>query len=906
MSVKNMKKALIAALTVGTAFSLAACSSNDKPAEVIGEAPVIHGVEDKEILQGSKFIAFDGVSVTDKEDGEIDIKNVSVSGSVQTNDVGDYTLKYSVSDSHGNTTTEERVISVSLNDTSAPSLTGVANTTIELGDDFDILTGVQAIDNIDGDITSEIVTTGSVNVWAEGEYEVTYNVSDDAGNAANQVKRVITVVDNVDYNEAQTHGNLTDGQKTIDITSIVDEETMGFGMVKVTFETLVIGDSGTLSMDLPGATSVGSVTITESGTHTIYLKHISSLEGAGLTLSCDTTEMLVNNINVELGYKYKIAPTINLGSGYAGLVPFGLTEEAAKKFILDGVTATDDRDSAADVTYRLDVEFGDVNITTATGSQIVTITTYDNDGCEARLEVEIAIAEQTDNFLSDGTFDTSTEIDSVDPWAINNATDTVWIENNMMVHMSTKLPGWASDTSPRMIIDNVGDDKYFNKNNYYLIQFDIASELARNGAVRFGLSTSEAYGWIEDFTHVGGSKQFDIKGNNEFTTVSYLFYMHDDVSANGDTSLNLEINLGCFYWNETAEANNKTYIDNFVISEVSFPDTQGPVFSGLDDATVIQGDTSFNPIIGVSANDAVEGDVTDNIVYDKTTFDINTPGVYEVKFTATDSLGNESIGYRTITVLHKELPTMTGLQDQRVDFADGINLLEGVVATDFTGTLLTDAIEITVDGEIVDGNTYIFSAIGTYVVQYTVVGSTGLELTIEIEIEIYQLNEKTIEFNDYADDSAMKEQWYGSAGTEYSLTTGVDTKYVNLVLGSSKSEIYGYTGLFNTTNADESVTNNWQNATELVIKYKSNTSLFQITFACGNGPEDINDWKGYNVTESNDEWTTLTINLKEVLGDKPYDQIQQLMIVIPTGDDQWAPSSNVLGNYVQVESITLK
>ncbi|KKQ21925.1 MAG: Hyalin [Parcubacteria group bacterium GW2011_GWA2_37_10] len=54
-------------------------------------------------------------------------------------------------------------------------------------------TGATAADDIDGDITAQILTVNPVNVSIPGTYTVTYNVSDIAGNTAVQVARAVTV-----------------------------------------------------------------------------------------------------------------------------------------------------------------------------------------------------------------------------------------------------------------------------------------------------------------------------------------------------------------------------------------------------------------------------------------------------------------------------------------------------------------------------------------------------------------------------------------------------------------------------------------------------------------------------------------------------------------------------------------
>jgi peptidoglycan hydrolase-like protein with peptidoglycan-binding domain len=53
--------------------------------------------------------------------------------------------------------------------------------------------GATANDNVDGNITANIVTVNPVNTGVAGTYTVTYDVSDAAGNAAAQVSRTVVV-----------------------------------------------------------------------------------------------------------------------------------------------------------------------------------------------------------------------------------------------------------------------------------------------------------------------------------------------------------------------------------------------------------------------------------------------------------------------------------------------------------------------------------------------------------------------------------------------------------------------------------------------------------------------------------------------------------------------------------------
>lgn len=59
-----------------------------------------------------------------------------------------------------------------------PQISGVSDRTINVGDDFDILDGVSAVDTCGNDITDKMVITGNVISSKAGEYKVTYEVED--------------------------------------------------------------------------------------------------------------------------------------------------------------------------------------------------------------------------------------------------------------------------------------------------------------------------------------------------------------------------------------------------------------------------------------------------------------------------------------------------------------------------------------------------------------------------------------------------------------------------------------------------------------------------------------------------------------------------------------------------------
>ncbi len=157
---------------------------------VLSNPPVISGIEDTVIEHGTNFDPLEGVTATDDIDGDI-TNSVEVEGSVDTQTLGDYYLTYSITNSNQMETKVERKVTVV--DTQVPVFSGVSDKTIEVGTNFNPMSGVTAIDNVDGDITADIfVKTGTLNTDAVGKYTITYTVTDSSNNTAT-ADRVITV-----------------------------------------------------------------------------------------------------------------------------------------------------------------------------------------------------------------------------------------------------------------------------------------------------------------------------------------------------------------------------------------------------------------------------------------------------------------------------------------------------------------------------------------------------------------------------------------------------------------------------------------------------------------------------------------------------------------------------------------
>ncbi|MBL3529643.1 MAG: DUF5011 domain-containing protein, partial [gamma proteobacterium endosymbiont of Lamellibrachia anaximandri] len=135
-----------------------------------------------------------GATATDDIDGDITGNIVVAGDTVDTAVEGTYLVTYDVSDAAGNPATQlARAVNV---DGTPPVITLLGTDPLDLsvGDTYTD-PGVTATDDVDGDITGNIVVAGdTVDTAVEGAYVVTYDVSDAAGNPAVQLTRTVNVV----------------------------------------------------------------------------------------------------------------------------------------------------------------------------------------------------------------------------------------------------------------------------------------------------------------------------------------------------------------------------------------------------------------------------------------------------------------------------------------------------------------------------------------------------------------------------------------------------------------------------------------------------------------------------------------------------------------------------------------
>jgi len=84
---------------------------------------------------------------------------------------------------------------------------------IKPGTDYDLLKGITAFDNLEGNIIDKvIVDTEGFDNQTPGQYNIVYFLQDLAGNAADPIERVVIVVDNIIFEAPPVYNGVIEGE----------------------------------------------------------------------------------------------------------------------------------------------------------------------------------------------------------------------------------------------------------------------------------------------------------------------------------------------------------------------------------------------------------------------------------------------------------------------------------------------------------------------------------------------------------------------------------------------------------------------------------------------------------------------------------------------------------------------
>lgn len=196
-------------------------------------------------------------------------------------------------------------------DVTAPVITLLGSTPVNVTQNTSYVdAGATASDNLDGNITANIVTVNPVNTAVVGPYTVTYNVNDSAGNPATQITRTVNVVAAPD-----TTPPVISGMPTDDAVAATSPAGAVYSYVSPTANDAVVGSVPVTCV--PAANSTFSVGLT--------------------TVNCTATDGINSvtesfNVTVTPFVPGNVAPTAdagadkNIGEGFLGFNGLGSSD----------------------------------------------------------------------------------------------------------------------------------------------------------------------------------------------------------------------------------------------------------------------------------------------------------------------------------------------------------------------------------------------------------------------------------------------------------------------------------------------------------------------------------------------------------------------------------------------------
>lgn len=134
---------------------------------VVNDAPQMEGITNQKVEVGQSFDARTGISAKDTEEGDL-TDFIQVDSDVDTNQLGDYLVTYTITDQFGAQQMQTCVVTVYAQ---APTIKGAEDMELPQGTAFDPMEGVQVLDAY-GDVT--LTVTGEVNGDEPGVYQLQY------------------------------------------------------------------------------------------------------------------------------------------------------------------------------------------------------------------------------------------------------------------------------------------------------------------------------------------------------------------------------------------------------------------------------------------------------------------------------------------------------------------------------------------------------------------------------------------------------------------------------------------------------------------------------------------------------------------------------------------------------------
>ena len=644
--------------------------------DVDDTVPVIalEGANPQSIELGTAYSEL-GATATDNIDGTITGNIVIDASNVNVDIAGDYTVTYNVSDAAGNPAVQvTRTVTITADKTiPVIALEGANPQSIELGTAYSEL-GATATDNIDGTITGNIVIDASnVNVDIAGDYTVTYNVSDAAGNPAVQVTRTVTIT----------------ADKTIPVIALEGANPQSIELGTAYSE---LGATATDNID---GTITGNIVIDASnvnvdiaGDYTVTY-NVSDAAGNPAVQVTRTVTITADKTIPVIALEGANPQSIELGTAYSEL----------------GATATDNIDGT--ITGNIVIDASNVNVDIA-GDYTVTYNVSDaagNPAVQVTRTVTITADKTIPVIALEGANPQSIELGTAYSELGATATDNIdgTITGNIVIDASNVNVDIAGDYTVTYNVSDAAGNPAVQVTRTVTITADktipvIALEGANPQSIELGTAYSE----------LGATATDNIDGTITGNIVIDASNVNVDIAGDYTVTYNVSDAAG----NPAVQVTRTVTIT---------ADKTIPVIAleGANPQSIELG-TAYSEL-GATATDNIDGTITGNIVIDASNVNVDIAGDYTVTYNVSDAAGNPAVQVtRTVTITaDKTIPVIAleGANPQSIELGTAYSEL-GATATDnidgtITGNIVIDASNVNVD------------IAGDYTVTYNVSDAAG-------------------------------------------------------------------------------------------------------------------------------------------------------------------------------------
>ena len=673
-------------------------------------------------LEGGTTYTDLGATALDALDGPV---NVTTTGTVNINAVGNYTITYNAVDAAGLTETATRTVTVV--DTTEPVITLVGDSavTIEAGLTY-VDDSATAFDATDGQLI--VTATSTVDTTMVGTYTVTYTVVDSVGltqtlirnvTVADTTKPDITVIGDstviVEGNSAYVDAGATafdaiDGVLVVSTigsidTSVVGNQTLTYsatdnsGNVQTATRTVSVVDRINPVITLNGSAIVSheiNTDYTDAGAiATDALEGLLTVETTG---NVDTAALGENTITYSAidssGNEDRQTRTVNV------------VDTTKPVITLLGDNVGDDADNKA-VTTEAGVpyvEAGATALDTVDGDLLVTITGEVNTAILADYPLTYKATDESGNEQTVTRI--VSVIDTTKPVITLNGIAVITLEGGTTY---TDLGATALDALDGPVSVTTTGSVNINAVGNYIITY---SAVDAAGLIETATRTVTVVDTTEPVITLVGDSAVTIEAGLTYVDASATAFDATDgllivtATSTVDTTM-----VGTYTVTYTVV--DSVGLTQTLIRNVTVADTTKPDITVIGDSTVIVEGNSVYDDAGATALDT-----TDGVLVVTTTGSVNTSvvGDYILTYSATDSSNNTQTASRTVSVVDRIKPDITVIGDSTVT-VEGNSVYVDDSATARDG--INGVLVVTTTGSV---NT---SVVGDYILTYSATDSSG-------------------------------------------------------------------------------------------------------------------------------------------------------------------------------------